>query len=320
MAALDRLARLPDPMRARPPVPDDLEAAAAAWMASEAHLYGGESDVTTSDLRSLWARPSFDLATDAVVVVAGEDEIVAYAESFDGRVLGGVAPGAQGRGIGGWLLDWAAAHARESGSPRLSLSVPEADVALDHLVSARGFERGFVTWMFWQPLGDGSDAPAAAEAPGPAPEVPAGHRLRNPDPDRDAEAMFTVIDAAFGEWPDRDERWTLEDWRSVHLDHEDTELRTSWVLEDPDGEVIGASLSLTDRGWGWLDQLAVRRDQRGRGLASLLLRHSLDAYRELGLHTAGLMTDSRTGARELYERNGYRVQKSYTHAALSLGN
>ncbi|WP_211240993.1 GNAT family N-acetyltransferase [Hamadaea tsunoensis] len=69
---------------------------------------------------------------------------------------------------------------------------------------------------------------------------------------------------------------------------------------------------------GYIERLAVRRDQRNRGLARLLLRTSFRAFHERGLRSATLWTHSNTGALALYERVGMRVRRSSTVYALDL--
>lgn len=308
------MTELPDATSSRPLSSDDLDAVFAVLAAHQEALHG-EVDVTASDLTSDWARPSFDATTDAVVVEQ-DGHVVGYLESFNGRLDGGVLPSAQGRGIGGWLLDWGIERARQSGLPSAELTGPDADVALAGLLQSRGFTPRWESWLFWRALNEESDAPRAA--PVAAPVAPDGLLLRNIEADRDAPALYDLIDTAFNDWTVRDDRWTFEDWRARFLEHEDVEPKTSWVLEKPDGSLVGAALSLTDRGWGWLEQLAVRRQDRGRGLGTVLLHACFASYLEQGLHTAGLATESRTGARLLYERSGLVVQRSFTRWSLPL--
>ena len=54
----------------------------------------------------------------------------------------------------------------------------------------------------------------------------------------------------------------------------------------------------------YVARLAVRRDQRGRGLAQALLVDSFALAREHGATVSELSTDSRTGALGLYEKVG----------------
>ena len=83
-------------------------------------------------------------------------------------------------------------------------------------------------------------------------------------------------------------------------------------------EVAGALLLVVEEDEGWVDQLAVAREHRGRGLARALLQHAFGETWRRGLRRAGLSTDSRTGARGLYEHVGMHVRKTYTEFAKPL--
>ena len=66
---------------------------------------------------------------------------------------------------------------------------------------------------------------------------------------------------------------------------------------------------------GYVAQVAVRRDQRGRGLGLALLRHGFGELYRRGVREVYLDVDSqnRTGATRLYERAGMRVQHRHDH-------
>lgn len=307
------MGELPEGLGFRAPVDGDLDAVFAVLEAGQVALHG-EADLTRADLDADWARPSFDLGRDAVVVEDG-GEVVAYVECVNGRIDGGVHPGAQGRGVGGWLLGWGVGRARDGNTASAEVTAPDTDLRLGRLLSTAGFDPKWESWLFWQSLSAQGSAPTGP--PLADVQVPAGLHLRNPDLDADARSLYDLIEPAFLEWPDR-EPTSFEDWKAQHLDHGDLEVATSWLLEDSAGAVVGAALSLTDRGWGWLSELAVRHDHRRAGLGSVLLQQCLHSYRHLGLHTGGLGTDSRTGARDLYERNGFAVQRSFTRWSLPL--
>jgi ribosomal protein S18 acetylase RimI-like enzyme len=63
---------------------------------------------------------------------------------------------------------------------------------------------------------------------------------------------------------------------------------------------------------GWIEQIAVRREHRGRGMGGALLAESFRRFQEAGRSIAGVSTDSRTGALGLYEHAGMAVVRSYT--------
>ena len=69
---------------------------------------------------------------------------------------------------------------------------------------------------------------------------------------------------------------------------------------------------VSEVGEGWIQQLATEANHRHRGIATALLGTAFAGFRERGRTRAGVSTDSRTGALDLYERVGMRVERSYT--------
>lgn len=64
----------------------------------------------------------------------------------------------------------------------------------------------------------------------------------------------------------------------------------------------------------WIQQLAVTREHRGRGLGGTLIRSSFARFAEHGHTHGGLGTDSRFGtALAMYEHVGLAVRASSTH-------
>ena len=66
----------------------------------------------------------------------------------------------------------------------------------------------------------------------------------------------------------------------------------------------------TGRREAYLAKIGVRREMRGQGIASALIRHGLAAYRAAGYHESSLDVDTNnpTGAFGLYERAGYEIE------------
>lgn len=298
---------LPGNVAARPPEPRDLGAVIEVIAASEL-TDTGVVDVTLEDVRSDWQRPSFDLANDAVVVT-GDGRVLAYAEVFEGRAWVRVHPDAHGRGIGAALLRWTEERARAlaSGSGKLGQTVSDDEPAAAALLVSNGYAVRWHTWVFQKTLGE---EPAE-------PSLPAGVTLRTFEPGRDDRATFELIDTAFSDWPDRDPSMRFEDYAASYLRREDFDPGLTFLLED-EGELVGAAMCFVYNGEGWVQQLAVKRSHRGRGLGGALLRISFREFFRRGLRTAGLSTESRTGARGVYEHVGMRVIRSYTRYSKDL--
>lgn len=82
--------------------------------------------------------------------------------------------------------------------------------------------------------------------------------------------------------------------------------------------VVGAAIGFVEEGDGWVDQLAVAPDAWGRGIGGGLLTAAFGRFHDRGLATARLMTESRTGALDLYLHVGMEVDETFTRWTLSL--
>lgn len=296
---------LPPGLEGRAPTLDDLDDVIAVVVSSEVAA-DGVADITYEDLRSDWERPSFDLENDAVVVVDGS-QLVAYAEVFKGRAWVHVHLDARDRGIGAALLRWTEERARTLGSEKLGQTVSDNNRAGGALLSANRYSVRWYTWVFEKALNEEPEAP----------ELPNGITLRTFEPGRDDRAMYELIDTAFSDWTDRDPSFGFEDWAASYIRREDFDPTLTFLLEDQ-GRLIGVSMCLIYGDEGWVQQIAVVRSYRGRGLGGALLQASFREFFLRGLLTAGLSTESRTGARGVYEHVGMRVTRSYTRFSKDL--
>ena len=68
----------------------------------------------------------------------------------------------------------------------------------------------------------------------------------------------------------------------------------------------------------YVARLAVRRDQRHRGLAQALMVDAFREGRDHGAESSCLSTDSRTGALGLYEKVGMEVTSVWLSRAIDL--
>jgi mycothiol synthase len=296
---------LPAGFAARVPTRGDLEDVVAVVAASEEATHG-VVDITVEDIRSDWERPSFDLSTDAVVVT-DDERIVAYAEVFVGRAWVHVHPNVHGRGVGAALLRWTESRAREMGSEKIGQTVPDTNRSAAELLSTNGYGVRWNTWMFQKEL----DAEPAE------PRLPDGMTLRTFAEGRDARAAFELIDTAFSDWPDRDPSFGFDDWVASFLRRGDFDPSLAFLMEDG-GELVGVALCLVYGDEGWVQQIAVKRSHRGRGLGGALLQAAFREFYKRGFKTAGLSTESRTGARGVYEHVGMKVTRSFTRYSRDL--
>jgi GNAT superfamily N-acetyltransferase len=292
-------------LESRSPTRSDLDAVVSVIAASE-EATQGVVDVTAEDVRSDWERPSFDLSSDAVVVT-DSGRIVAYAEVFSGRAWVHIHPVHCGRGIGAAVLRWTESRARELGSDKVGQTVPDPNALAADLLSSKGYRVRWETWVFQKELG--------AE-PG-EPRLPDRTTLRAFDEERDARATYELIDTAFSDWPDRDPGFGFEDWVASLVRRDDFDPALTFLAED-DGVLVGVALCMVYGDEGWVHQLAVKRSHRGRGLGGALLQTAFREFHRRGLKTAGLSTESRTGARGVYEHVGMRVTRSYKRYSKNL--
>jgi mycothiol synthase len=290
--------RLPAGLTERALGPHDLEVVFEVERASQRHdrIQG----VGLSDIRAAWRRPGFDPATMSVGVFE-DGRLVGYAEVFNGRAEATVRPEHRGRGIGVWLARRTWDLARRGGSDSVGQSVSEHARDALALFDRLGYRVGHTSWVL--------RIEHTAE-PGPA-VLPPGFRLEDFTPTVDDRAVFDVIDPAFNEWPGRVSEG-FENWREEVLRRD--EVRPELVVLITHGERrIGAAIGF-DYGHdeeGWIQQIAVERAHRGRGLGRALLQECFRRFWRGGHAAVGLSTDSRTGALGVYLRVGMHVRATY---------
>ena len=267
----------------------------------------GHVAIEEADIVSDWAKPSHDLGARSIGVWDG-DTLVAYAELMGAdRADTSVLPSHRGRGIGTWLAHWLVDLGRSVGSSVVGMPVPQGSPG-DRLLEELGFRVRWTSWVLKLP--EGATIPERA--------LPEGHVVRTAGPD-ELRAAHDVLEDAFLEWSVRD-RETFEDFAAATSGRPGFEPWNLRVALDEDGAVVGVSLVLVsdDGATAYVDRLAVRADQRNRGLAQALLVDSFARAREHGTSTAELSTDSRTGALPMYERVGMVVDHVWVNRGIDL--
>ena len=211
-------------------------------------------------------------------------------------------PDYRGRGIGSWLADWLEDCARAGGSKLVGQTVP-GDTDPEAVLPGTGLPRGAGR------RGCCSCPPTGRIEPQPLPE---GYSLREFAGPADGRVAFQLIEDAFNEWPDRDPS-SFEDWAPrgpLRPGFEPWQIR---FVVDPQGTEVGVCYTIHAGGTGYVDAIAVRRDQRGLGLARALLVDAFERARDHGATVSELSTDSRTGALGLYEHVGMQVTQTWRH-------
>jgi GNAT superfamily N-acetyltransferase len=265
----------------------------------------GEVVIEEADVVGDWQRPSFDIASQTVGVFEG-DRLVAYGEVHQGRWADAcVHPQYRGRGIGTALVEWLQGQARRDGGTLVGMPVP-AGTGGEDLLRAHGFETLWTSWVLQLP----HDC-AVESRP-----LPPGYTIREATA-ADYEAAYHVVEDAFLEWSDR-AKDPYDDWAAKVTRRPGF---APWQLRlacSPTGEVVAVCFVVLADECGFVDKLAVRVDQRGRGLAAALLADSFATARAHGATRSELSTDSRTGALGLYERVGMVVTSRWHHLAKTL--
>jgi mycothiol synthase len=259
-----------------------------------------ERDDLTSDFRL----PGVDIEVDTIGI------------REDGRLIGwaflpndrstwvDVHPEARARGIGTWLRAWTERRARERGATRVGQTINDRAMGAVRLLSDARYTRRRTSWILRI---DHPERPAD-------PALPDGVTLRAYS-EGDAEAALEMFEAAFAEWPERSPS-TFEAWRVMTIEREGFAPEDLMLAEDG-GEIVGGAF-IIDSNEIWVDKLAVRRDQRHRGIARALLQVAFQRGYDRGYASSSLSTDSNTGALTLYERVGMTIRETYTHLAIDL--
>ncbi|HJT56758.1 MAG TPA: GNAT family N-acetyltransferase, partial [Ktedonobacteraceae bacterium] len=220
-----------------------------------------------------------------------------------------VRPGYEDRGIGEQLLQLAEAW----GHQQMAEADPEVRVTLNSWASSKnevaqqrldraGFE---AIRRHWRMEIDMEVAP-------PEPVWPEGITVRTFQPGMDRQ-VFEMIDTAFqdhwGHMPGN-----FEDWRHWMIGRETFD-PTLWFLAFEGEQMAGGALcvDIMDMDIGWVDQLAVLRLWRRKGVGMALLHHAFGEFYKRGRRKVGLGVDSQnlTGAVRLYERAGMHVARQY---------
>jgi len=302
----DEMPELPEGLTTRPLQKSDAHDVFVLMAAQEQEDIG-QVAIEEADIVSDWAKPSHDLGARSIGVWDG-DTLVAYAELMGAdRADTAVLPSHRGRGIGTWLAHWLLDLGQSLGSSVVGMPVPQGSPA-DRLLDELGFRVRWTSWVLTLPEG----------ATIPERTLPEGYVVRTAEPG-ELRAVHDVLEDAFLEWSERD-REPFEDFTAATSGRPGFEPWNLRVAVDPDGDVVGVSLVLVsdDGATAYVDRLAVRRDQRNRGIAQALLVDSFARGREHGTQTSELSTDSRTGALPMYERVGMVVDHVWVNRAMDL--
>jgi len=322
LATLKQTTKLPVGFYARPAQLEDLhDVVNLAQTCSVAQIGAPEFD--EAELRSFWTAPKFDMAGSTLVIENAAGTVIAYADIDDTSAVpvqpmiwGRVHPDYEGMGIGSAIIQWG-----ENSLRRVLSRVPQ-----DLRVAARCFtlsshqptSRLFTDFNyqmirhFWRMEIELEQEPAQ-------PVWPDNITLTTFAKFPDLRAVVAATDDGFKDhWghvnqPLADLVIKWQHWISEDPNHDPT----LWFLAMDGVEITAVSLcrpfATEDREMGWVNQLAVRRPWRRRGLGLAVLQHSICEFYRRGQKRVGLGVDasSLTGATRLYEKAGMRVSRQY---------
>ncbi len=274
----------------------------------------GEPDFSQTDLEAEWGLEGFDPARHAFIVTRG-DAIVAYANfrsrkpfaEYDGDYS--LLPAAADADLEALVIrelerrmlnDFARGPGGEDTWMHLHADAVETERLQRY--AQHGFEA--CRWYFRMGV-DLETAPAQITPP------PAGIEIRSCRRGEDEGRFYDVLSDAF-----RDHyRFTpleKEDWVRRHAGY-DFYVPDLWLLAWHGDTPVGASCNLLYEDAGWVDELGVRRDWRGRKLGRALLDATFAAFWKHGQPHVRLTVDSgnATGATQLYEHAGMSVLRKY---------
>ena len=300
----------PEGLTSRPLVHGDARAVFEVIAAQELEDIGS-IEIEEADIVGDWGRPRFDVAVSTIGVFDG-DTMVGYGEvSYHDRGDAAVLPAYRGRGIGTALAHWMQETARHQGAAVIGMPVPEGSPG-DRLLESLGYQVRWTSWVLQLPKGativERSLPEGYAVREAAHPEYPTAHDVK---------------EDAFLEWSVR-ERQPYDDFYAMLTGRPGFEPWQLRVVTDPDAVVVGmASVTLTTPEDGrdpqaFISWLAVRRDQRNRGLAQALMVDAFAQARAHGASSSALSTDSRTGALGLYEKVGMQVTSVWVNRGIEL--
>ena len=313
---------------ARPVTLEDIEAAVGLFNCYS-QWQTGKNQASVEDTLLEWQEPGYALDDSTLAVWDRQGEIAGYIEFYDKGAphnllfcWGLVHPEHQGRGLGGFLLDWSVQRAQRN----IALAPEGARVVLHHSVLSTNQEaarllnsRGFYHVRSYYHMRIDLDQPPVQ------PRLPEGITIRSIARGEERLAVQTVYDSFHDHWGFTEEPFEQYFQRWNHRLENDTKYDPSLYFIAMDGdEVAGVVLCYDhlemDPEMAWVGSLGVRRAWRKRGLGTALLQHAFNVFYQRGKPRAGLGVDSSslTGAVRLYEKAGMYTFRTYHAYELEL--
>ncbi len=136
----------------------------------------------------------------------------------------------------------------------------------------------------------------------PPPDWPRGYQVRQVKLGVDDTVLYALIQDAFakpGHLPQPFEEW--KSWMMNPLIF----IPELWIILEFENEIIGCALCFEYDGLGWVRQLAVREDHRGKKLGRKLLKQAFHVFGRRGFQKVGLAVEAENvNALNLYNSVG----------------
>ena len=273
----------------------------------------GESEQTEERVRTNWQSSHAHLETDSWGVFTLDGKLVAAAEVDNQAYIlffpfACVHPDYTGRGIGTYLLhqmeQWIVEHmhlAPENARIISAASTSDKNSTAQQLFEHEGYS---IIRRFWTMEIEMHEPPSL-------PQWAEGITVRTFVRGQDDRPVFEMIEEAFqdhwGHIPQKFESWEQDRLNNPRFDP------ALWFLAYEGQHIVGGALcSYTKKPErGRVNNLAVLRPWRHKGVGMALLLHAFNQFYQRGTHRVELNVDSQnlTGAVRLYERAGMHVAR-----------
>jgi mycothiol synthase len=301
---------LPTAWRFRSPQLSDLQAVIDLIAACEEADFG-KADINPADLLAEWQRPGFDLSSNARLLLSPDNRLAGYTDFWlkpdEVYISHNTCIHPAYRNQADLLLFFRLgeeiSHRHFSGQSGVIRTVS----FLQHrssLLETEGYQAVRVDWRMQIDL----------DAPPSTPGWPDGFHLRPFVQSQDARAVHEIIQTAFRDITNHQDV-PFEAWEQFMLKRIDFDPTLMFVVEHI-REIVAVAACFDYSDNGWVRQLAVKNEYRGRGLGLSLLRYAFAEFFRRGRRSVGLIVDSQnpTGAPELYLRAGMvPVEKLVTY-------
>jgi len=270
---------------------DDLDAVLALYLAYDLQEMGA-ADMDADDVGPMLE----DDSRESVLAYTGGRPLGFASLTGAGEAETVVDPGGPDPdGLQRELLRWVLERATARGANRLHHWAGSRPEGAARLLTEAGFVHARTSWRMVRSL-DGELA---------RPPLPSGVVLGLREPSRNEREVWALVESAFGRSFGRTPR-TFDEWARAMGP------KRVAVCAIEEGRLVGVAVTIAHAEEGYVPQLAVDADRRGRGVAQALLHEVFRRDQAAGLPLTALNVDGENdGARRLYEKAGMHVDREY---------